>query len=68
MPEQRIAELELQLVAANEISAKLTAANTLLTSQLEDAEVRNHKLRKSAGRDARSHREALQVAQSRRSL
>jgi phage shock protein A len=66
MPEQRIADLEQQLLAANENVAKLTASNTLLTSQLESAELRNRKLRKSAGRDERDHKEALTAAQNAR--
>jgi hypothetical protein len=66
MPEQRIAELEQQLVVANAAVTKLTADNTDLTTQLATAELRNRKLRKSAGRDERSFKEALSAAQSAR--
>lgn len=67
MPEQRIAELELQLLAANDTILKLTQSNAQLTSSLADAEVRNRKIRKSARRDESSFKEQLAAANSRRS-
>ena len=66
MSEQRILELEQQLVAANESVAKLTSANATLTSDLSDAQVRNKKLRRSAKNDERAFREQLAVAQRHR--
>jgi hypothetical protein len=66
MPEQRIAELEQQLVTAHEAVTKLTASNAELTTQLATAELRNRKLKKSAGRDERDFKEALSAAQTAR--
>lgn len=66
MSEQRILELEQQLVTANEAVAKLTLANTELTEQLSDADSRNRKLKRNARNDESSLRSQLAVAQSRR--
>jgi hypothetical protein len=66
LPEERITELELQLVASNETVAKLTLANTELTGRLADADLRNRKLKRNARSDESSLRSQLAVAQSRR--
>jgi len=66
MPEQRIIELEHQLLTANESVAKLTLANTELTKQVSDAEVRNRKLKRSSRKDESSFKEQLAVARSNR--
>jgi len=66
MFEARIKELELQLATANESLAALTLVNTRLTSQLEDAEVRNRKMKRNSRQAESSFNEKLAVAQSRR--
>lgn len=66
MSEQRILELEQQLLTANEAVAKLTLSNVELTRQLSDAESRNMKLKRTSRRDESSFRQQLSVAQSRR--
>jgi phage shock protein A len=66
MFEARIKELELQLATANESLAALTLVNTGLTSQLEDAEVRNRKMKRNSRQAESSFNEKLAVAQSRR--
>ena len=66
MSEQRILELEQQLLTANEAVAKLTLSNAGLTKQLADAEARNMKLKRTSRRDESSFRQQLSVAQSRR--
>ena len=66
MPEQRILELEQQLVTAHEAVAKLTLTNTDLTDRLSDAEVRNKKLRRSSRKDERALKDQLVLALSRR--
>jgi uncharacterized coiled-coil protein SlyX len=66
LPEERIAELELQLVTANTALAELTLANAGLTERLADADQRNKKLKRNARSDESSFRSQLAVAQSRR--
>jgi phage shock protein A len=66
MPEQRIKELELQLVTANETVATLTRQNAELTEKVSDAETRNKKLKRSARRDESSFKEQLTAAQNKR--
>jgi phage shock protein A len=66
MPEQRIKDLELQLAAANEAVARLTAANVELTRGLSDAEALNKKIRRNARRDESSFKEQLATAHTRR--
>ena len=66
MSEQRIAELEQQLVIANEAVAKFTLENAELTDQLSEAEKRNKKLKRNARSDESSLRSQLATAQSRR--
>jgi hypothetical protein len=65
MSEQRILELEQQLLTANEAMAKLTLSNTDLTRQLSDADTRNKKLKRSSRRDEWAFKEQLSIAQSR---
>ena len=64
VPEHRIIELELQLVAASEKVAGLAKLNAELTEKLADAELRHKKLKRSARRDESSFREQLVVAKS----
>jgi phage shock protein A len=66
MSEQRILELEQQLLTANEAVAKFTLTNAELTRQLSDAETRNKKLKRSSRRDESDFRQQLSIAQSRR--
>jgi hypothetical protein len=66
MSEQRILELEQQLLTANESLLKLTLANAELITQLSNADSRNKKLKRSARSDESSLRSQLEVAQSRR--
>ena len=66
MPEQRIKDLELQLVTAQASITALTATNAELTRNLSDAESRNKKLQRSARQDESAFKEQLSVAQNRR--
>ena len=66
MSEQRILELEQQLVTANDAVAKLTLSNTDLTTKLSDAEGRNKRLMRSSRRDESTLRDQLASAMSRR--
>ena len=63
MSEERIKELELQLVTANAAVTNLTGLNTGLTEQLSDAQARNKKLKRTSRRDERDFKEQLAVAQ-----
>jgi uncharacterized coiled-coil protein SlyX len=65
-PEERIAELELQLVTSSDTVAKLTLVNTELTGQLAESEHRNKKLKRNARSDESTFRSQLAVAQNRR--
>lgn len=66
MSEQRILELEQQLLTANEAVAKLTLSNAELTRQVADGEARNKKLKRSSRRDESAFRQQLTAAQGRR--
>ena len=66
MLEQRIKELELQLVTSGETVASLTRSNAELAERLSAAETRNKKLKRSARRDESSLKQQLAVSQSRR--
>lgn len=66
MLEERIKELESQLVTAGEAVTSLTRLNAELTERLSDAETRNKKLKRSARRDESSFKEQLAAAQSKR--
>lgn len=66
MSNERIGELEIQLVAANASIATLTAANLELTRSLADADCRAKKLKRSARRDESSLKDQLLAAQTRR--
>lgn len=66
MPEQRIKELETQLLAANAHIATLTATNLNLTRTVSDAESRAKKLKRNARRDESSLKDQLATAQIRR--
>jgi hypothetical protein len=63
MLELRIKELEELLLVANQITARLTQANAELTSSLNEAELRNKKLKRSSRRDEDSLRLQLAVSQ-----
>lgn len=66
MSEQRILELEQQLITTNETVTKLTLSNAELTKQLSDAESRNKKLLRTSRRSESTFREQLSTAQNRR--
>lgn len=66
MSEERIKELEGLLVTAHESVAKLTLTNADLTRQLDDAETRNRKLKRTSRNDASAFRDQLAVAQRHR--
>jgi len=66
MSEERIKELEMQLVAAGETAAGLTQQNVELTRKLSEAEGHIKKLKRSSRRDESSFRDQLAAAQSRR--
>ena len=66
MSEQRILELEQQLLTANEAVAKFTLANAELTQQLAEADTRFRKLKRNSRSDESSFRSQLATAQSRR--
>jgi predicted nucleic acid-binding Zn-ribbon protein len=66
MSEQRIKELELQLVEANESVARLTKANTELTAGLEYAERMLKKAKRNSRSDSDSLRTQISNLQNRR--
>jgi hypothetical protein len=66
MLEQRIKDLESQLVTAGETVASLKGSNAELTERLSDAETRNKKLKRSSRRDESSFKEQLAASQGRR--
>lgn len=66
MHEARILELEQLLSAANDTVAQLTRANTELTRQVADAEMRNKKLRRNSRNDESALKQQLTDAQNRR--
>lgn len=66
MSTERIAELEIQLLAANASIATLTTANVDLTRNLADADFRAKKLKRSARRDESALKSQLLAAQTRR--
>jgi hypothetical protein len=66
MHEARILELEQLLSAANDTIAQLTRANTELTRQVADAEMRNKKLRRNSRNDESVLKQQLTDAQNRR--
>ena len=66
MPEERIKELELQLLAANASIAALTTKNRELASDLADADMRNKKLKRSARQSETSFQDQLTIAKNRR--
>ncbi|OYV01958.1 MAG: hypothetical protein CFE26_22500 [Verrucomicrobiales bacterium VVV1] len=66
MPQNRIVELEQQLITAQSAVAALTVANAALTEQLSDADGRARKLKRMSRNHESSLKEQLAVAQSRR--
>lgn len=66
MPQNRIVELEQQLVTAQGAVAALTLANAALTEQLADADGRARKIKRLSRNHESSLKEQLAVAQSRR--
>lgn len=66
MDQARIKELEALLAAANDALQKLTLANTELTRQVADAEMRNRKLKRNSRNDESALKDQLTAAQNRR--
>jgi hypothetical protein len=66
MSEQRILELEQQLLTANEAVAKMTLSNAELTKKFVDVERQYTRLKHTSRRDESSFRQQLAVAQGRR--
>jgi hypothetical protein len=66
MPQNRIVELEQQLLTAQSAVTALTAANAALTEQLSDADGRARKMKRMSRNHESSLKEQLAVAQSRR--
>jgi hypothetical protein len=66
MSEQRVKELEIQLLAARESIIHLTKANEELTAGLKSAEVAFKRVRRTARQDGNTLREEIGVLQRRR--
>ena len=66
MSQERVAELEGLLLAANVSVAALTRSQALLTGQLADAELRARKLRRKSRRDENTFRTEIAFARSHR--
>lgn len=66
MPEQRIQELEAQLLTANESVAKLTKDNAELTERLNASELAFKRVRRTARQDGNTLRDEIAVLQKRR--
>jgi len=66
MDQARIKELEALLATANDALQKLTLANTELTRQVADAEMRNRKLKRNSRNDESALKDQLTAAQNRR--
>ncbi len=66
MPEDRIKELEAELLTANESVAKLTQANAELTEQLRSSEQAFKRVRRNARQDGNTLRDEIAVLQRRR--
>lgn len=66
MPEDRIKELEAELLTANESVAKLTQANAELTEQLKSSEQAFKRVRRTARQDGNTLRDEIAVLQRRR--
>lgn len=66
MPEQRIKELETQLLTAQGSIADLTKANATLTALLADADLALKRSRRSARQDGNTLRDEISTLQKRR--
>jgi F0F1-type ATP synthase membrane subunit b/b' len=66
MPEQRIKELETQLLAAQGNIAELTKTNATLTASLADADLALKRSRRNARQDGNTLRDEISNLQSRR--
>ena len=66
MSEQRVKELEIQLLAAQENIIQLTKANGELTAGLKDAETAFKRVRRNARQDGNTLRAEIDVLQRRR--
>jgi len=66
VPEQRIKELETQLLAAQGNIAELTKNNAALTASLAEAGVALKRSRRSARKDGNTLRDEISVLQRRR--
>lgn len=67
MPEQRIKELETQLLAAQDSIAELTKTNLTLQTLLADADLALKRSRRNARQDGNTLRDEISSLQSRRS-
>jgi hypothetical protein len=66
MPEQRIKELETQLLIAQGSIADLTKANATLTALLADADLALKRSRRNARQDGNTLRDEISTLQKRR--
>jgi hypothetical protein len=66
MPEQRIKELEAQLLAAQGNIAELTKTNAALAASLADAELALKRSRRNARQDGNTLRDEISSLQKRR--
>lgn len=63
MSEERIKDLEAQLLAANQSVARLTQSNAELTRGLAEAELHSKRLRRNSRRDEDGLRQQLATSQ-----
>lgn len=66
MPEQKIKQLEAELLTAHAAVAQLTKANAELTGRLKDAELAFKRVRRTARQDGNTLRDEISVLQNRR--
>jgi len=66
VPEQRIKDLETQLLAAQGNIAELTKTNATLTASLAEADLALKRSRRSARQDGNTLRDEISVLQRRR--
>ncbi|MES1167747.1 MAG: hypothetical protein ABUL61_01120 [Oleiharenicola lentus] len=67
MPEERLKELEAQLLTAQASIAALTKANAELTASLADSDLALKRSRRNARQDGNTLRDEISVLQRRRS-
>lgn len=66
MPEQKIKELEAQLLAANTKVTELTLANAELSLRIKAGELAFKRVRRNARQDSNTLRDEISVLQKRR--